>query len=283
MLIDFHTHFFPDNFFRAIWRWFEAHAWPIHYKSYADDLVGILKNEGVTKAISLHYPHKPGMANLLNKYAFDLAQKYPDFLIPFGSVHPDDVEIDKILKICFEKYGFKGIKIHCHVQKAAPDDPRMEPIYKVCNGYKKILLIHCGTGPHFKDQPTRGYGYDVSTVSGVGAFENIISKYPQITFVVPHLGYEEVEDFFSLLPRYPNLYLDTTMALANFLPVEVKKEWLVDNADRLLFGSDFPNIPYEWSRERDNIFKMKLGREVEEKIFWRNAVRILGLKNDCGK
>ncbi len=39
MLIDFHTHFFPDKLFEAIWKWFEDQGWPIIYKKYADDLI----------------------------------------------------------------------------------------------------------------------------------------------------------------------------------------------------------------------------------------------------
>lgn len=276
-LIDFHTHFFPDKLFDAIRRWFEAHAWPIEYQMYADDLIAFLKKEGVTKVVSLHYPHKGGMARSLNDFARRLEKKYPDFIIPFGSVHPDDADAEAVLRDCFGKFAFKGIKIHCHVQHVAPDDPRMELIYRICDEHRKIVLIHCGSGPHFKERPTAGYGYDVATVSGVRRFEKIVGKYPGITFVVPHLGYEEVEPFLRLLADTPNLYLDTTMALANYFPVEVKPALIAENADRLLFGTDFPNIPYEWKREKENLKAMGLGKEAEEKIFWRNAAKLLML------
>ncbi|MBI4411913.1 MAG: amidohydrolase family protein, partial [Deltaproteobacteria bacterium] len=261
-----------------IWRWFETHAWPITYKKYAAAQVVFLKSQGVSQAVSLHYPHKEGMAGALNQFAFELGDKYPGFIIPFGSVHPDDADAEAILRDCFTKFAFKGIKIHCHVQHVAPDDRRMEPIYKVCDENRKIVLIHCGSGPHFKEQPTRGYGYDVTVVSGVRRFEKIVGKYPEITFVVPHLGYEEVEPFIHLLGDYPNLYLDTTMALSRFLPVEVKPSRLAENSDRLLFGTDFPNIPYEWKREKENLLAMGLGKEIEEKIFYRNAARLLDIE-----
>lgn len=96
-------------------------------------------------------------------------------------------------------------------------------------------------------------------------------------FVVPHLGYEEVNEFFEILPDYPNLYLDTTMTLANYFPELVSPDQLAQHADRLIFGTDFPNIPYEWSREKKNLLAMNIGKENEEKIFYRNAKKLLQL------
>src|SRR3990167_7644035 len=213
-LIDFHTHFFPDGVFTAICRWFKEVDWPVLHQQSIEERITHLKAQGVSQVVSLHYTHKAGMAETLNRFAFDLAQKHSDFIIPFGSLHPDDKNKTGILKQCFGEFGFKGIKIHSHVQKVASDDSSMDEIYQVCSQYKKIVLIHCGTGPHFKDKPGRGYGYDVATVTGVTRFEAAIKRFPDIKFVVPHLGYEEIREFFSLLDKYPNLYLDTSMALA---------------------------------------------------------------------
>jgi predicted TIM-barrel fold metal-dependent hydrolase len=278
-IIDFHAHFFPDRMFDAIWRWFEKFAWPIEYKKYADELISILKKEGVARCVSLHYPHKPGMVEFLNAWAYDLGQKYPDFVIPFGSVHPGDEEKGRILKACFEDYDFKGIKIHCHVEQVAPDDPRMEPIYKICEEYDRILLIHCGTGPHFKEFAVNGYGYDVTHVSGVERFEKVLKKYPKLRFVVPHLGFEEMQAFVNLLEDYPNLYLDTTMILANFFPVPFEREWFLKYPDRILFGTDFPNIPYEWKKEKEGLERLNLGKEIETKVLYGNAAKLLRLES----
>lgn len=280
MLIDFHTHFFPDKLFQAIWKWFEDQGWPIVYKKKADDLVAILKGEGVNRCVSLHYPHKPGLSRSLNAFAHSLAQKYPDFIIPFGSLHPDDENPEKILKECFETYGFGGIKIHCHVQHVAPDDPRMEPIYEICQAYKKIVLIHCGNGPNFKERPTTGYGYDVAEVSGAAPFERALKKHPRLIFVVPHMGFDEIEAFVGLLSDYPNLYLDTSMTLGNYFSTraDVHPEWFHDHSDRILFGTDFPHLPYEWGRELSTLLSLGLGKEKENQILHQNAEKLLGLK-----
>lgn len=277
-IIDCHTHFFPNKLFRALWRWFENYAWPIEYKLYAADLISVLKAKGVTRAVSLHYPHKPGMAEALNHFVFELANKHPDFLIPFGSLHPDDGNKPSILKTCFEDYGFKGLKFHSHVQRVAADDPRLDEVYACCRDYQRIILFHCGTGPHFRDRPVNGYGYDVMGISGIKTFIKTLKKYPEIVFVVPHLGYEETEDFVCLLDDHPNLYLDTAMAVGNYFPdAKIKREWFEKYADRILFGTDFPHLPYPWERERDALIAMQLGADQQDQIFYRNAARLLGL------
>jgi len=263
---------------QAIWRWFETHAWPIEYKLFADEAVAKLKAEGVTRCVSLHYPHQTGMAESLNLWAQRLGEKYPEFVVPFGSLHPDDAGKEKILKACFDDYGFKGLKFHCHVQKMAPEDKRMESIYEICQERDKIVLIHCGNGPHFKENPTAGYGYDVTEISGAKHFERTIRKYSNLRFVVPHLGFEEIDRFVGMLEDYPNLYLDTTMTLAKFFPHEIRREWFERHTDRILFGTDFPNIPYEWKREKEGLLALNLGEEKEAAIFYRNAHHLLDLK-----
>ena len=261
----------------ALWRWFEAHAWPIEYKLYADEAVAALKSHGVRRAVSLHYPHQPEMAESLNDWARRLGEKYPDFIVPFGSLHPDDRDKEGILRTCFEDYGFKGLKFHCHVQKVAPEDPRMDVVYEVCQAMDRIVLIHCGNGPHFKEKPTQGYGYDVTQLSGADRFEKVIRKYPKLRFVVPHLGFEEMDRFVGMLKDYPNLFLDTTMAIGGYFPNPVRREWFVEHSDRLLFGTDFPNIPYPWNREMLAMQDFGLGDEIEGKILYGNAATLLEL------
>ena len=47
--------------------------------------------------------------------------------------------------------------------------------------------------------------------------------------------------------------------------------------DRLLFGTDFPNLPYPWARERDWLLGAGVPDEVLDKILRGNALRLIGL------
>jgi hypothetical protein len=88
-IIDFHTHFFPESLYRAIWKWFDDYLWGIQHKVFADELFQKLKSMGISKMVLLNYAHKPGMSQMLNQWTREFADKYPE-IIPFGTVHPHD-------------------------------------------------------------------------------------------------------------------------------------------------------------------------------------------------
>jgi uncharacterized protein len=90
-----------------------------------------------------------------------------------------------------------------------------------------------------------------------------------------------VDRAFALLRRFPRLYLDTTMifvntTLFNTRP-KIERARLEEHADRILFGSDFPNIPYEYEEAPASIRRLGLSEETTRKIFHDNAARLFGL------
>jgi len=67
------------------------------------------------------------------------------------------------------------------------------------------------------------------------------------------------------------------MVLADYFPVEQKIVLGNYRPDRIMYGSDFPNIPYEWDRELKVLQSAKLSDEALEKITFRNAVDFFNL------
>jgi predicted TIM-barrel fold metal-dependent hydrolase len=51
----------------------------------------------------------------------------------------------------------------------------------------------------------------------------------------------------------------------------------VRHADRIVFGSDFPNLPYPYEEERRPLWARDLPLAVYEKIFRDNARRVFRL------
>ena len=89
-LVDAHVHLFPPRVFEAIWRWFDAHGWPIRYRVPAEEVVGYLDRQGVERFFALHYSHAPGMARVLNRFVSEMARRSPR-VVPFGTVLPGAV------------------------------------------------------------------------------------------------------------------------------------------------------------------------------------------------
>jgi predicted TIM-barrel fold metal-dependent hydrolase len=52
---------------------------------------------------------------------------------------------------------------------------------------------------------------------------------------------------------------------------------LADVADRVVFGSDFPNIPYPYATQLDALVRLDLGDDWLRGVLWHNGARLLGV------
>ncbi len=277
-VIDCHVHLFPDGVAQAVRKWFSENAWEFHEKGSTEELLSRLFEKGLTGAIVIPYAHKPGISNTLNEFVAHVTRSFPR-AVGFAAIHQEDKDIKGTLTKAFSLFGLKGIKIHCHVQRVAPDARELDPIYEEAVEWDVPVLIHAGREPYVP-----AYGYDVRQITGAIRVENVLRRYGSLKLIVPHLGFDETEEFCRLLDRFPNLYLDTTMMLAKFFPVEVKRDLLSFYADRILYGTDYPHIPYEVERELLNLLEMGLNEEELELILYKNAVRLFpGSFTECAK
>ncbi len=268
-VVDAHVHLFPERMFDAIWKWFEQYGWPIRYRLYTEEVLTFLFSRGVQKVVALHYAHKPGMARALNRYVAEVCAKEPR-VIGLATVFPGEEDAAGILEEAFA-LGLRGVKLHCHVQCFSPDADAMEAIYRVCARYGRPLVMHAGrepSSPHYKCDP---YG-----LCGVERVEAVLRAFPSLKLCVPHLGADEYDGYRRLLERYDGLWLDTTMVMADYFPAKPPVELLTVRPERVMYGTDFPNLPYAWDREIKRIAALRLGEETEAAILGGNAIRLFG-------
>ena len=270
-VIDAHVHVFPDKIFKAIRDWFDVYGWPVKYRMNADELVEHLFNLGVKGQVLLTYAHKPGIADGLNEFIAGVVKSHPG-TVGFAAVHPGDPDSRAILSRAFGELGLVGCKMHVHVLGIPMDDPMFRPIYETCLDHGAWINVHAGTQPAL----TSGYGMDVTKISGVERVKKVLARYPDLKLIVPHLGMDQTEDFISLLDVYPNLHLDTTMVLSRFFDVRIDEPLIADYSERIMYGSDFPNIPYDVTREVASILEMRFGEAAMENILSGTARRLFG-------
>jgi predicted TIM-barrel fold metal-dependent hydrolase len=269
VLVDAHVHLHPGRLAEAIRRWFDTHAWNIQYRSGVDEAVQTLLGGAVDRMVALPYVHKPGLARALNDFTLDVSRRHPEVL-PCCTVFPGEEGAEDILEQALSG-PFRGVKIHSHVMKIAPDDPRLDAVWRASARWRKPVVIHCGPEPAL-----HGYGVDPRTVSGADRLQRALDRHPDAIVVVPHLGFDDTPRFEAMLPAYPNLYLDTTMVVGGYFERQPDVDILRRHPDRILYGTDFPNIPYEWDRELRALRAMHLPAEDEAKILADNALRLFG-------
>lgn len=270
-VIDAHVHLFPDPVFEALWRWFDKNAWPIRYKLYARDVVQFLFSRGVSRIVALHYAHKPGMARALNQFMASLCQDEPR-IVGLATVLPGEPGAREILEEAFVM-GLQGVKLHCHVQCFAPDEETLHDVYEACVRANKPLVVHAGREPK-----SPAYKCDPHELCSAERIGRVLEEYPGLKLCVPHLGADEFDAYERLLERHENLWLDTTMTMAEFFTGTPPVRLLHCRPERVLYGSDFPNVPYAWDREIKRLVALGMGEEKLAALIGGNATRLYGSK-----
>jgi predicted TIM-barrel fold metal-dependent hydrolase len=277
--IDAHVHLFPDALFEAIWDWFDTNAWPIARRLKAGAVLDALEAAGAAGAVGLCYAHKPGLAEGLNAFMASLAARHPG-LIPIGTVFPGEPDEREVLRRAFAVHRLRGIKIHCHVQPVSPDSETLAATCQAVSDHAGVLVIHAGRAPALP--ATRAA---IAGRCGVERTARMLKRFPSMKTIVPHLGMDEYREYRDLLPQFPNLFLDTAMAIGGYFGGEPAIADLEDISDRVLFGTDFPNLPYPHRKELDALLAAGLSVDVRERILWRNTERLfrpVGIRSGSG-
>jgi uncharacterized protein len=239
-LVDVHTHFMPKRVMDKVWQYFDTagplvgRTWPVTYRTDEIQRLTLLRSFGVRAFTSLVYPHKPAMAEWLNQWAAQFAADTPDCLAT-ATFYPEPGAQDYVAAAI--DAGTRVFKAHVQVGGYDPTDPLLDGVWGMLADARIPVVTHCGSGP----QPGEHTGPD--------PIRAVLARHPRLRMIVAHMGMPEYVDFLDLCEQYADVHLDTTMAFTPFteelmpFPREAYPR-LLDMSDRILFGSDFPNIPY---------------------------------------
>jgi predicted TIM-barrel fold metal-dependent hydrolase len=271
-VVDAHVHIFPHNIFSAIWQWFDENAWHIRYQLTTSQVFEFLLSHGVSHIIALQYAHKPGIAGKLNQYMAKKCDEYPNRVTGMATVFPGESNAEEILQEAFNS-GLGGLKLHAHVQCFDMNSDDVHLLYDVCQSNKKPIVMHVGREPK-----STAYRCDPYQLCGAGKLERVLNDFPDLKICVPHLGFDEISAYRKLIEKYDNLWLDTTMVLTDYFPIEEKIDIGRYRSDRVMYGSDFPNIPYAWDRELKWLDGSGISNDGLEWILKKSASYFFDLK-----
>ena len=273
-LVDVHTHFMPERLLAAVWAYFDAagpligRPWPIAYREDEQARVATLREFGVSAFTALLYPHKPAMARSLNDWGADFAARTPGCLQSATFFAEPSAAADVRRAI---EQGARVFKCHLQVGDFDPNAPVLDAAWGLLAEAGVPVVTHCGSGP----VPGR--------FTGPGPIARLLGRHPRLRLVVAHLGMPEYSEFLDLAERHPRLLLDTTMAFTPFIEdaggafPRSELGRLRDLGDRVLLGTDFPNIPYPYGDALEALERAGLGPGWLRAVCRDNAAGLFAL------
>ena len=271
----------------------EEYYWPMEkYQKYSEETMmkDLFEDGYVDKAIFLPTYLKAWYKEGFNTIEQDaiLAEKYPDRFILNGRFDPRDGEEGlRELERQHERYGFKGVKLytaewHNGSKGWSLKDPEAKRYLEKCEELG-VKNIHVHKGPTI--WPLNKDAFDVKDV------DDAATSFPNLNFIVEHVGLPRLEDFCWIATQEPNVYagLAVAMPFIHTRPryfAQIMGElvyWIGE--DRILFSSDYALWTPKWLVERFVDFQIPedmteyapLSTELKKKVLGLNAAKLYDL------
>lgn len=264
MIIDFHTHIFPEALApKAVGALEKSSGTKAALTGRRADLIASMERCGIDYSVNMPIASKPSQTPSINNFAIEVNGKQG--LFSFGGVHPLyegwREELERL-----QAAGLKGIKLHPDFQDLFIDDEPMVRLMQAAAELGLMILIHGGEDISFPEvhhcTPRR--------------LCKVLPRLPRDTVLVAaHLGgWRYLNDVEELLVG-KELYLDTSYTIGQFEQAQIERILLRHDSQRLLFGSDSP-----WEDQgqaAQKLLALRLPDELKEKILSGNARRLLGV------
>lgn len=271
MVIDFHTHVFPDKIAeKTIPYLMEKGNIDSYGNGKLSDLREKMNKSGTDISVVLPVCTKPSQFDSINKFAQILNNE--ENIFSFGGIHPDNDDIRGRLKT-LKAIGFKGIKLHPDYQETYINDDRIYNIVKNAVELDMYVTIHAGVDVAYPDDVHCTPKETAKLIERV--YNGNYDVEPRI--ILAHMGgidlYDDVEKYLVGKP----VYFDTAVVLCFNKDKKSQFERIIKNhgADKILYASDYP-----WSDLKENIEIMNslnISDEEKELILNKNARNILGI------
>ncbi|MBF0225555.1 MAG: amidohydrolase family protein [Desulfobacterales bacterium] len=189
-------------------------------QSNRDNLQSYLNEFGIEKAAVISV--ETNRFTRFSKELYDTCKDHSN-LILFCSVHPYNPDMELTI-VDYRSKGIVGLKFHPDFQGVSPDSKEALNLFDICQSTKMVVQCHVGW-------PIKGVG-----LSKPELYSKAIREFPDLKFVLCHIGLAEYEETINLASSYDNVFLETSGQ-----PSEgIKKAASKIGADKIIFGTDWP-------------------------------------------
>ena len=269
MVIDFHTHAFPD---KIASRTIEAllsnvqRVEGITATAYTngtlDSLRASMAHKGVDVSVVLPIATTIRQSTSINNFAKENTEK--DGIISFGSVHPMQEDWEQVLEQ-IKAMNLLGIKLHPEYQQFYVDSPESIRILQKCEELGLLVVFHSG----------KDIGIEPPVHCTPKRLKNTLKYVSGKGIIAAHMGgwrmWDEVEEHLV----GTDIMFDTAFSLFEMEDEQIMRIIKNHSSKKIVFGTDSP-----WEDAKDTITKIKslpITEEEKDDIFFKNAIKLLKL------
>lgn len=283
MIIDFHTHTFPEKISARVVDQLGRVARTDHFTDGSSrDLLRSMKEGGITYSVNQPVMTTKEQVEKVNRSLISQKEALDSQgILTFGGMHPDYENYKKELAFLKDQ-GILGIKLHPAYQNCDLDDIRMMRIIDQASNLGLIVLTHAGID----------IGIYEHNYASVKMILKVLKEVQPKKFVLAHMGnwacWEDVKRDLAGAP----VWMDTAFSIGDITPnpaqpdevpyrsTNLNQEEFVSLArkhgmDRILFGTDSP-----WEDQGGYVKRMEempLSQQEKDGIFYKNAQELLEL------
>ena len=282
MIIDFHTHIFPEKIAAEVVEKLSRTSKTIPFSDGTlNGLINSMQKSEINFSVILPVATHPAQVEKINNSAADINEKFfEQGIIYFAAMHPNfenyRAELSRIKNL-----GFKGIKIHPVYQQTNLDDKKFLRIFYRAAELDLIVVTHAGLD----------IGFPGVVNCSPQMSKNVVEEIGEFKFVLAHMGgWKNWDEVLKILAD-KKIFLDTSFSTGKIYPrkdfawkeedlnlLDEKKfcEFIkIFGAEKILFGTDSPwTSPTE---SIDFIKKISVAESDKEKILGLNAKNLLQL------
>jgi predicted TIM-barrel fold metal-dependent hydrolase len=276
MIVDAHTHAFPDECFGREWQEMLGVNAP-RRTGQIDELRDLMEQGGIDRAVVLLYARSGELHERLaaageldeaeirervraqifeyNQWGCDLARGDDRFLA-FVGINVRYLSADEVVAAIddYAAAGASGVKIIPPSMRLYGDDPLLWPVYARCAELGLPVLSQSGSGGGEPPYPGADhYGRP-------RRFDRVLSEFPDLTLILAHMGLGYEEDVVQLAGRHERLFTDTSLRLSRLgREGRPTADELVDlirriGVEHVLLGTNYPFVdPVSYRRHLDEL------------------------------
>lgn len=263
MLIDFHTHCFPDKIAKpAVEKLsYASGGLKPHTNGTLEGLKNSMQKNNVDISVALSIATNAAQQKNVNDFAAHINSRAN--IIAFGSVYPwaEDaiLELERIKEL-----GLKGVKLHPDYQHFSVDDEKLKPLYKKISSLGLITIFHAGFDYGFPPP------YGATPEKMAKAF-----RWFESPVIAAHWGGVNCGEAVLKNLAGSDIYFDTSFGYGTMPKYYAQKILEKHGTDKILFGTDTP-----WhtaNMELRLLNSLELGANELDKITHKNAIKLLNI------